>query len=94
MQIEQYINLYYYIVLFKLHLLFLPYYSKEKNKLIELKNELEKKYNINEKTITIDLSLPKAPSEIYNEVKETDIKVDYLINNAGLVDVVFSITVH
>lgn len=57
--------------------------ARRENKLIELKNELEKKYNINVKTIAKDLSLPEAPTEIYNEVKKSGIKIDYLINNAG-----------
>ncbi|AGF57015.1 hypothetical protein B0P06_004698 [Clostridium saccharoperbutylacetonicum] len=29
------------------------------------------------------LTLPQSPIEIYNEVREVGIEVDYLINNAG-----------
>ncbi|AIF52952.1 SDR family oxidoreductase [Pelosinus sp. UFO1] len=57
--------------------------ARRKDKLNELKQELEKKHNIKVKVIAKDLTLPKAPIEIYNEVKEAGIQVDYLINNAG-----------
>lgn len=57
--------------------------ARREDKLNELKQELEKKYNIKVKVIAKDLTLPQAPIEIYNEVKEAGIKVDYLINNAG-----------
>lgn len=57
--------------------------ARRKDKLNELKQELEKKHNVNVKVIAKDLTLPQAPIEIYNEVKEAGIKVDYLINNAG-----------
>ena len=57
--------------------------ARRKEKLNELKEELEKKYNVNIKVIAKDLTLPKSPMEIYNEIKEEGINVDYLINNAG-----------
>lgn len=57
--------------------------ARREGKLNELKQELEKKYNIKVKVIAKDLSLPQAPIEIYNEVKEEGIEIDYLINNAG-----------
>ena len=57
--------------------------ARREDKLIELKQELEKKYNVKVKVIAKDLTLPQAPLEIYNEVKEAGLKVDYLINNAG-----------
>lgn len=53
------------------------------NKLEELKNDLEKKYSINVYVIQKDLTLPKAPEDVYNEVKQAGIRIDYLINNAG-----------
>jgi short-subunit dehydrogenase len=57
--------------------------ARREDKLNELKQELEKKYNIKVKVIAKDLNLLQAPIEIYNEVKEAGIEVDYLINNAG-----------
>lgn len=57
--------------------------ARREDRLNELKQELEKKYNIKVYVIAKDLSLPQASIEIYNEVKEAGIEVDYLINNAG-----------
>jgi len=57
--------------------------ARREDKLNELKQELEKKYNIKVKVIAKDLTLPQSPIEIYHEVKEAGIEVDYLINNAG-----------
>lgn len=51
--------------------------------LIELKNELEKKHNIQVTTLIKDLSIVGVAKEIYEEVKTLNIQVDYLINNAG-----------
>lgn len=57
--------------------------ARSEDKLRELKEELEKKYQVNVKIIVKDLTSPQASQEIYNEVKEAGIKIDYLINNAG-----------
>lgn len=51
--------------------------------LIELKNELEKKHNIQVTTLIKDLSIVGVAKEIYEEVKALNIQVDYLMNNAG-----------
>ncbi len=51
--------------------------------LIELKNELEKKHNIQVATLIKDLSIVGSAKEIYEEVKALNIQVDYLMNNAG-----------
>lgn len=51
--------------------------------LIELKNELEKKHNIQVTTLIKDLSIVGSAKEIYEEVKASNIQVDYLMNNAG-----------
>lgn len=53
------------------------------NKLNELKTNLETKYNNHVYVIQKDLTDINAPKEIYEEVKNANIKVDYLINNAG-----------
>ena len=57
--------------------------ARSKNKLVELKKELEKNHKINVFVIQKDLTKPDAAKEIYEEVKNAGLKVDYLINNAG-----------
>jgi uncharacterized protein len=56
------------------------------SKLDELKKELEVKNKIQVYTICKDLSLPDAAREVYDELKQQNIIIDYLINNAGLGD--------
>ena len=60
--------------------------ARSKNKLDELKKELEEKYKVTVYTIGKDLSLPGAAREVYDELKQQNISVDYLINNAGFGD--------
>lgn len=57
--------------------------ARSEDKLIALKNELEKAYKINVFVIQKDLTTPNAAQEIYDQVHATGLKVDYLINNAG-----------
>ena len=57
--------------------------ATRKNRLDELKLELEKNYSVKVMVIAKDLTQPDAPKEIYEEVKTAEIKIDYLINNAG-----------
>lgn len=57
--------------------------ARREEKLIELKNELEIKYKVQVTTIVKDLSATNSAKDLYQEVKKTNIKVDYLINNAG-----------
>lgn len=57
--------------------------ARSEDKLIELKKELEGKYKNQVLVISKDLTQPNASKEIYDEVKVSKIKVDYLINNAG-----------
>ena len=57
--------------------------ARSKSKIDELKVELEKSYGINVYTIGKDLSLAGSANEVYSEVKQQNIIVDYLINNAG-----------
>jgi uncharacterized protein len=60
--------------------------ARNKNKLDALKKDLEDKHNITIFTIVKDLSHPGAAKEVYDEVKEKAISIDYLINNAGFGD--------
>lgn len=57
--------------------------ARNKQKLDELKSELESKYGVSVLTIGIDLSVPDAPKEVYAITKAARIRIDYLINNAG-----------
>ena len=60
--------------------------ARSKSKLDELKNELEKNHGIFVYVIGKDLSLQNAAAEVYAEIKQQNIIVDYLINNAGFGD--------
>ncbi len=55
-------------------------------KLNEIKVELEQRYHIKVYNIGKDLSQPNAAQEVYDETKQQNIQVDYLINNAGFGD--------
>jgi short-subunit dehydrogenase len=57
-----------------------------KNKLDELKSDIEGKDKVKVYIIEKDLSLPGAVGEVYDELKQQKISVDYLINNAGFGD--------
>ncbi len=57
--------------------------SRNKDKLDQVKTEVENKYGTRVKVLPKDLSDPKAPLEIYSELDKEDIGVDILVNNAG-----------
>ena len=57
--------------------------SRSKDKLDQLKAELEKKHSIEVVVIAKDLSNQDAAQEIYDEVKTAGIEIEFLINNAG-----------
>ncbi len=57
--------------------------ARREDKLNELKAELESKHGVQVMVIVKDLTSPSAPAEIYDDVKQAGIEVDYLINNAG-----------
>lgn len=57
--------------------------ARREGKLNALKDELENGHGIQVLVIAKDLSSPGATGEIYNEVKQAGIEVNYLINNAG-----------
>ena len=57
--------------------------ARSLDKLNELKNTLESKYNNSVYVIQKDLTEPNATKEVYEEVKKNNITVDFLINNAG-----------
>lgn len=57
--------------------------ARSKNKLEELKAELEKQYGIQVYVIGKDLAIPNAAIDVFEETEKQGIKIDYLINNAG-----------
>ncbi len=57
--------------------------ARRKEKLEQLKTELETNFSVKVMVIVKDLSLPSSSQEIYDEIKDANIEVDYLINNAG-----------
>jgi len=57
--------------------------ARRVEKLTLLKKALEEQYQIKVKVITKDLTLTNAPKEIYDELIQDNIHIEYLINNAG-----------
>ncbi len=57
--------------------------ARSKDKLEQLKSDLENEFGVEVKVIAKDLSSQDAPNEIFEEVSEWGVEVDYLINNAG-----------
>jgi uncharacterized protein len=60
--------------------------ARNKSKLDELKNELEKQFKVAVYTIGKDLSATNSAQEVYDETNKQNIQIDYLINNAGFGD--------
>jgi short-subunit dehydrogenase len=60
--------------------------ARSEQKLNDLKNELEKQYKISATVMAIDLSNPNAAQELFELTEKDNIKIDYLINNAGFGD--------
>ena len=58
--------------------------ARNPQKLSELENELTTQYHVNVKTIAVDFTNPNAAQAIFDAVQQANIKIDYLINNAGL----------
>jgi short-subunit dehydrogenase len=57
--------------------------ARNKGKILELAQEYEEKYGIQATAIAKDVAAPRVPEEIFMELKEKGIIVDYLVNNAG-----------
>ncbi len=58
--------------------------SRNIDNLNKVAKELMETYNIKVICIQKDLSKPNSAEELYNEVKNSNIEIDYLINNAGI----------
>jgi len=57
--------------------------ARSEDKLLEIKKEIENEYDVNTVVMVKDLIIDNAPMEIYNEIKERNIDIDVLVNNAG-----------
>ncbi|QIA65081.1 SDR family NAD(P)-dependent oxidoreductase [Vibrio astriarenae] len=57
--------------------------ARSKEKLIELKNELEASYGVKVEVIASDLSQPNAAQALFDKTQALGLKIDTLINNAG-----------
>jgi uncharacterized protein len=58
--------------------------ARRKERLEKLKILIEKKYDVQVIVIVADLGEATAPQNIFNQCESQNIKIDYLINNAGL----------
>lgn len=58
--------------------------SGNKDKLKNAKSNIEKEYQVNIKTIEQDLSKSGSAQKVYDQIKEMDIDISILINNAGV----------
>jgi len=57
--------------------------ARRKDKLEAIKSDIEEKYSVSVYIISKDLTAPNATIEIYDELQKQDIRIEYLINNAG-----------
>lgn len=60
--------------------------ARSENKLHELASDLIAAHKINVAVFGADLSEQKAPQKVFDFVKQNNIRIDYLINNAGFGD--------
>jgi short-subunit dehydrogenase len=57
--------------------------ARSRDKLEELKADLEKQHGTKVMVLVKDLSDPKAPQEVLSELERAGISIDVLVNNAG-----------
>jgi len=57
--------------------------ARRKEKLEEIKKEIEEKYKVNVAVFALDLSKLESVEQLYGKIKEANLTVDILINNAG-----------
>lgn len=57
--------------------------ARRLDNLVKLKARCEKEYGINVHVIAADLTIPDIAEDIYQELKNSHIEIDVLINNAG-----------
>ena len=52
-------------------------------KLAELADELRQRHGVSVKTIPLDLGLPRATQDLFEETQRAGLHIDILVNNAG-----------
>ena len=57
--------------------------ARSKEKLDIISEELLKSYGSKVKVIAKDLSIVSSPKEVFDEIRDSDIRIDVLVNNAG-----------
>ncbi len=57
--------------------------ARRRDRLEELKKEIQEKHDVQVDILTMDLSTPESPRELHTAVTELERPVDILINNAG-----------
>lgn len=60
--------------------------ARSSDLLAQIKTEIENKHSVEVHILVKDLCDKKSILELYNEVKEKGIEIDYLVNNAGFGD--------
>ncbi len=58
--------------------------ARNQQKLKKLSEQLQTDYGIKVYTIALDLTKPDAIQSLYLTIKEKDLSIDYLVNNAGI----------
>jgi short-subunit dehydrogenase len=61
--------------------------ARNKCRLDEVRDQLQREHGIKVFTIEKDLALPGAAAEVVDEINEQNLNVDYLVNNAGFGDI-------
>lgn len=57
--------------------------ARRKDRLDAVAQEMREEYGVRAEVIVLDLGEPSAPQKLYDGVKELNLEVDILINNAG-----------
>lgn len=57
--------------------------ARDKKRLEELAEELERRNDVRAAVLVKDLTAPRAADEVFEKVKESGIHIDVLVNNAG-----------
>ena len=58
--------------------------ARQQQRLTQVADELQKEFGITAKVIAADLSRPEAPQTISDAVRKESLRVEYLVNNAGI----------
>lgn len=59
--------------------------ARREERLIQLAGELEENYQVRAHVIVRDLSQSQSAQKIYDWVKKNDIRIEFLVNNAGFI---------